>query len=165
LRSFTPADPTDAAAVQCAYDTCSANDQINCALRAVGTFPAQTPNSPTIDGIVASGAPQVLELRDDMKTLALGASGFNVPSLLGLATRAPYYHAGNARTLEEAFDPVFRAHYQAMVPGFLDDSEDRAADVQALVHFLLSIDESTPLEAIPSDQLGFEPVLCPTLTE
>jgi len=33
----------------------------------------------------------------------LGAAGFNVPSLLGVAYTAPYFHNGSAQTLEEVF--------------------------------------------------------------
>ena len=39
---------------------------------------------------------------------ALGANGFNIPSLLGVGTSAPYYHDGIAPTLDafhEAFPP------------------------------------------------------------
>jgi DNA-binding beta-propeller fold protein YncE len=161
LRSWAPSAPSEAAARDYAYDTGLANDQINCVLRSVGTFPEQTsPDTPTVAGIVASGAPAVFELRQDMATLAFGATGFNPPSLLGLATRAPYYHAGNARTLEEVFDEAFSAHYRAIVSDFLPESPDKASQVRALVSFLLSIDESTQPEPVPTD-LGFNPVLCP----
>jgi DNA-binding beta-propeller fold protein YncE len=166
LRTFTPADPSDGAAKTFAYSN-PAEDQINCVLRSVGTFPPQpTPDTanpmpnPVKEGITAPGAPVVLEVRQDMATLALGATGFNVPSLLGLAAGAPYFHAGNARTLEEVFDPVFSAHHRAIVPDFLDDSSQRTDDVRALVSFLLSMDEETPVEPVPTD-LRFDPVLCP----
>jgi hypothetical protein len=163
LRSWAPSDELEASLRMYAYgDIGQANDQINCVIRDVGTFPPQPPAPELANtvGIVAPGAPPVPEVRQDMETLAFGASGFNVPSLLHLATRAPYFHAGNARTLEEAFDPVFRAHYQAIVPDFLEDSADRDQKVRALVAFLLTIDEATHLEDVPTD-LGFNPVLCP----
>jgi hypothetical protein len=126
------------------------NDQINCVLRSVGTFPDQTQGENTL-GISAKSNP-VYELRDDMKTLALGATGFNIPSLQGLATGAPYFHGGNARTLEEVFEPMFAAHHQALAPGFLA-SGDRAASVRDLVAYLLSIDDDKPSEPVPS---GFD---------
>ena len=96
----------------------AASDQINCVLRDVGTFPAQPAAATNFvgDRLPATDAPTVLEVRQDMKTLALGATGFNIPSLVGLATGAPYFHAGNARTLEEAFDDVFEKHHQALAP-------------------------------------------------
>jgi hypothetical protein len=75
--------------------------------------------------------------------------GFNVPSILGMQVGAPYFHAGNARTLEELLDDVFATHRAALADaGFLDgatEAEDRAA----LVAFLLSIDESTTVIAGP----------------
>jgi hypothetical protein len=109
----------------------AANDQINCVLRAVGTFP---------------GVPD--------------ATGFNPPALLGMASGAPYFHAGNARTLEELFAPTFAAHQTAFSSNF-PGAGDRAARIGQLVQFLLSIDETT--EAVePPDGLGFDPVLCPS---
>jgi cytochrome c peroxidase len=84
------------------------------------------------------------EVRDDMATLAVGATGFNVPSLLGLAVGAPYFHAGNARTLEELFDPAFAGHHSANAAGFAPDSETLAN----LTAYLLSIDEQQQLEPL-----------------
>src|SRR5262249_8225484 len=34
---------------------------------------------------------------------AAGAAGFNVPSLLGVANNAPYFHDGSAATLDDVF--------------------------------------------------------------
>lgn len=124
------------------------NDQLSCALRDVGTFPAQ-PNDTTqpinVAGITPKGAPAVLEYRQDMKTLAQGKNGMSVPSLFGLSVGAPFFHAGNARTLEELFDPTFAAHYQALAPDFLGQSETftRSDRIAELIAFLLSIDENT----------------------
>ncbi|MBX7196854.1 MAG: hypothetical protein K1X94_32690 [Sandaracinaceae bacterium] len=135
--------------------TAGANDQIQCVLRAVGTFPA----SGTMP-IVPSGSPVVIrEVRTNMMTDAQGLSGFNPPSLLGGVTGAPYFHAGNARTLEEVFDPAFEGHYQALSENFLL-AGDRATQVRQIVAFLLSIDESTTAAADPV--LGYSPQLCPT---
>src|SRR5262249_36544136 len=133
---------------------------INCAVRSVGTFPPQPPppamGQPATDnrlGVVPAGAPPVTEVRrilnDDKSAyvdkLALGGTGFNIPSLLGLAASAPYFHAGNARSLEELFDPTFAAH--ASVFGEAPPTPD---EIRALVSYLLSIDDSgspsAPLE-------------------
>ena len=87
-----------------------------------------------------------------MKTLAQGALGFNIPSLLGLAVGAPYLHGGNAPTLEQLFDEAFAGHHAAVAAGFLaHDSPTRAEDVAALVEFLLSIDEMTPPVTVPTE--------------
>ena len=115
-------------------------DQIQCVLRNVGTY-----------GVGAAGV-GVNELRQDMVTLGQGnvegGKGFNVPSLLGLAIGAPYFHAGNARTLEEALTTTFQAHGEALTGGV--DPVDTPAKVEELVQFLLSIDESTTVIAPPT---------------
>ena len=57
-------------------------------LEKVGTF---DPNNP-------------IEIRDNAAAaIALGADGFNVPSLLSINYSAPYLHRGQAQTLEEVF--------------------------------------------------------------
>src|SRR5262249_33384229 len=116
-------------------------DQIQCVLRPVGTYGV----SPAEVGVV--------ELRQDMTTAGQGnetnGRGFNVPSLLGLQTGAPYFHAGNARTLEELLSSTFDAHTKAL-NGVLALSPTQ---IDALVAYLLSIDESTaplPLPAVGS---------------
>jgi hypothetical protein len=153
LRRWPAGDMSDVADVYTA--SLSADDQINCILRDVGTYPAAG-----TDGITAPGAPRVSEVRQDMTTPAQGATGYNIPSLLGLFVGAPYFHAGNARTLEESFDATFAAHFRAFEPRFLAQSQTRAQRIHDLVAYLLSIDESTPSEAVPTD-LGFQPDLCP----
>ncbi len=178
FRSYAPAADVDAdtAALNYIYGT---SDTINCVLRAVGTFPAQpAPDAanptppPNLVGIVAPGAPPVIEVRQPLladmtaymaPTLALGGSGFNVPSLLGLSTGAPYFHAGNARTLEELFHPTFKAHYQAIKSDFLEDPATRPEKIKALVSYLLSLEESedASLDPVPSaETLGFDPDPC-----
>jgi hypothetical protein len=130
-------------------------DQINCVLRAVGTFPSQA-DGDNKQGIVPGTSPVVVrEVRADMTTLALGPTGFNIPSLVGIAAGAPYFHAGNARTLEELFDPAFAAHYQALAPGFLAaDGADRESAIHDLIAYLLSIDDGQVSEtARPEDDL------------
>jgi YVTN family beta-propeller protein len=133
-----------------------ANDQINCALRSVGTFPAMGNT-----GISAMGV-TVREVRANMTALAQGLSGFNPPSLVGMNTGAPFFHAGNARTLEETFsDTPFRAHHVALSSNFLQvDAAVRETQVRQLVAFLLSIDDETAVVPVPTT-LGYNPVLCP----
>jgi hypothetical protein len=140
-------------------------DQIKCVLRSVGTFPDQTTGE-NKTGITAGGdAPPAQEVRLILngmaydEKLALGATGFNIPSLVGLSLGGPYFHAGNARTLEESFDTAFEGHYAAM--GVTAPSSDEIRD---LVSYLLSLDESIDEEhdtapvAVPN--LGFNPDLC-----
>jgi cytochrome c peroxidase len=135
----------------------AANDQINCVLRAVGTFPG-TPDSMN-DGIAPNGV-TVHEVRPDMMTLAQGATGYNPPSLFGMATGAPYFHAGNARSLEEVFSATFTSHHTALSANFLSTG-DVPTQVRQIVAFLLSIDESAA--AVPvMGSLPYNPDLCPT---
>jgi hypothetical protein len=136
----------------------AANDQINCALRAVGTFPA-TPDA-MMTGVAPTGV-RVREVRTNMMTLAQGATGFNPPSLVGMATGAPYFHAGNARTLEELFADTFSAHHTALSANFLATG-DRATQVRQLVAFLLSIDDDA-MTVGPMGALPFNPDLCGSL--
>lgn len=123
------------------------NDALLCALRDVGTFPIQGPG-PVFGGRAPADQPAPLEVRQDGKTLALGQDGFGIPSLFGLATGGPYFHAGNARTLEEVFDDAFELHVSRGLNG--TGASEAMGDEQRrnLVEFLLSIDASTePFEA------------------
>lgn len=97
-------------------------ERITCVLREVGTFDAQEPLETKPDGSPAQGA-----------------LGFNPPSLLGLATSAPYFHHGAAATLRAVFDARFTRHLEARVPGF----SPTAAELDDLVAFLESIDGTT----------------------
>ena len=129
-------------------------EQIQCILRPVGTIGAVTAGVPAG---VSPAAVNVLELRQDMVTGAQGAGqtsvndftlGFNPPSLLGLQVGAPYFHAGNARTLEEAFTTTtFIGHYQSPVAQVFSPT---ATQIRQLVAFMLSIDGSTTPSAIPA---------------
>jgi hypothetical protein len=168
FRSSPPASAaTEAAKVEFLFSP--APDQLNCALRDVGTFPAQSsPDQPNFVGIVPDDAPPIWEGRrikqagamgmEYRDVLATGSDGFNVPSLVGLAWGAPYFHAGNARTLEEVFDPKFSRHYKALSPLFDPTPED----IRELVSYLLSIDETDPSAPIPLPvaELGYDPDLC-----
>jgi YVTN family beta-propeller protein len=126
----------------------AANDQINCVLRDVGTFP-----SSGTAGVAPNGV-TVKEVRQDMSTPAQGQSGYNIPSLLGGVTGAPYFHAGSARTLEEALGDAFDVHRRAFAENFRPD----ATQIRQLVSYLLSIDESTAPP--PAPVLGFSFDLC-----
>lgn len=118
----------------------AANDQIQCMLRAVGTFGT----SPMGVGVA--------ELRQDMTTPAQGngmdSVGYNPPSLFGLGTGAPFFHAGNARTLEESLSSTFGTHWKSLTKNanFLSQNGDR----EKLVAYLLSIDADKPVVAIPA---------------
>jgi cytochrome c peroxidase len=114
-------------------------EQLQCTLRPVGTFS------------VSDSAINVLELRQDMATTAQGnastGNGFNTPSLLGSQIGGPFFHAGNARTLEELFTSRFSGHYQSAVAQVFSPD---ATQLRQLVAFLLSIDESTTAFLIPA---------------
>ncbi len=113
-------------------------EQLQCSLRPVGTFGASDPMI------------NVLELRQDMTTAGQGNGatglGFNPPSLLGTQVGGPFFHAGNARTLEEVFASRFTGHYQSAVAAVFAPT---AAQIRQLVAFMLSVDESTAALAIP----------------
>jgi hypothetical protein len=117
-------------------------DQIVCALRPVGTFGVADPRV------------GIAEVRRDMAAKAQGdeadGKGYNPPSLLGLQVGAPFFHAGQVRTLEGLFANTFAAHREALTGGFLaEGSPGREAKLVALVAFLLSIDEAAEPIAIP----------------
>lgn len=130
----------------------AAFEQLACAVRPVGTIGALSGAVPTG---VSPAAVGVLELRQDMKTGAQGSgllggepsAGFNPPSLLGMQVGAPYFHAGNARTLEEVFDDLFLKHHQSPVAQVFAPGP---TEVRELVAYLLSIDETEPPFAIPA---------------
>lgn len=129
--------------------TAGANDQIQCMLRDVGTF--------ATGGVFPAGI-VLREVRADMVATAQGASGFNPPSLLGMATGAPYFHGGNARTLEEAFGAMFEKHHKALSTLFTPS----VAELAQLVAYVTSIDNATATVAVPtSGTITFDPDLCP----
>lgn len=120
-------------------------DQLQCILRPVGTF-----------GKADAVMGQVVERRQDMTTPAQGdqanGNGFNPPSLFGVQVGAPYLHAGGAATLESLFSADFKAHYGTLAPNFLQETNpaERAAKVEQLVQFLLSIDAEAQTTTIPA---------------
>lgn len=116
----------------------------------VGTFAAGNPlelrGAGAIGGgaITATGDPNeglVTAKQSTQGFVALGAIGFNTPSLLGVATSAPYFHDGSAASLSE----VFARHTLTEQGG--DTIANVVSDADALKNlrnFLLSIDDQTP---------------------
>jgi hypothetical protein len=123
--------------------------EIKCVLRDVGTYPAAGTDGIAPNGVVVS------ERRQDMVTPAAGVNGFNPPSLLGVGAGAPYFHGGNARTLEEVFDPAFTPHTRALSAIF----SPNAQQVRKLVAFMSSIDDDTP--PVSPALTGIDTVVCP----
>ena len=129
-------------------------DQLVCTLRPVGTIGIS-------GGAVVGVSPpevNVQEVRQDHATPGQGAgtagtlgrngAGFNMPSVLNMQAGAPYFHAGNARTLEEAFSSTFKGHFQSgAAPAF----SPTATQVRQIVQYLLTIDETQPPFAIPAE--------------
>ena len=118
-------------------------DSMTCILRPVGTFN------------VAEPGVGIAELRRNMVAVAQGnedtGKGYNVPGLLGLSVGAPYFHAGQARTLEAVLSDTFAAHHGALSAGFLAATDpDAATKRAALIQYLLSIDEDTAVVEIPA---------------
>jgi DNA-binding beta-propeller fold protein YncE len=143
LPAQTPANQT----LRFANGNAAAFDQIQCAIRPVGTFNVAEPGA------------GIAELRADMKTVAQGdgnatgdGRGYNAPSLLGMGNNAPYLHAGQVRTLEALFADTFDGHHQSLAPNFLTESDPkvRANYIDQLVQFLLSIDEQKKPIALPT---------------
>ena len=124
----------------------TAQDQLICALRQVGTFNNAEPGV----GIAELKANMTDPAQDNLPY----RNGFNVPSLLGAAVNGPYFHAGNARTLEAVLSSTFAAHSASLNAAFLADPASAAATREALVQFLLSIDPTTA--PIPTPALGPE---------
>jgi YVTN family beta-propeller protein len=148
-------------------------ESVQCAQRNVQTF------NKAEDGV------GIAELRGtDMKTLAQGGGvalrpnadndnnpdndpkagiGYNVPSLIGVATGAPFLHAGNARTLEALFSDKFVPHTRALAPNFLLETDPAVVAQQkgALIQYLLSIDEHKPVVDLPKTPGAEGGALCP----
>jgi len=150
-------DASGTALIDSIYD--AGNDQLNCVLRDVGTFPPPLESGEAdTEAVVPEGAPPVVETRltldNEMYVTrpALGATGFNIPSLVGLAVGAPYFHAGNARTLSELFDGAFSNHHRN--PAVVARENLSEEQIRDLVSYLLSLDEyddvSGPSAAFPA---------------
>lgn len=110
--------------------------------------PAQTSVLFDVGTFVPFTAGRLLESRPNPSDIgqrvnALGGNGFNIPSLLGVASSAPFLHHGTARTLEEVLDgsqdgngtsPLRSVHH-------VDNLQRR----QSLVLFLRTIDAETAI--------------------
>jgi len=118
--------------------------QLACSLRNVGTF--GLPGTDT-DSLAAT---ELLERRAAGEDRAEGRSGYNVPSLYGLAAGAPYLHHGQAATLADLFtDPRWDTHTNAGNFNFTTIRLTQDGAIDDLSAFLLSIDASTPEIALP----------------
>lgn len=144
--ALLPARVTANQTLRFAGGNAAALDSILCVLRAVGTYD------------ISEVGVGIAEVRADMATPAQGdgtpageGRGYNVPSLLGVSTGAPYLHAGGARTLEALFTNTFASHHQALAANFLTESDANARNdqVAALVQYLLSIDEQSAFPGLP----------------
>ena len=145
----------------------STEDQIQCVLRNVGTYGVSAPdvNIAELRGNMATpsqgdGNPPSSPTSDPTSDEVYNVRGFNVPSLYGLSVGAPYFHAGNARSLEELLSEIFDKHRRA----FNADPEvwDNPKAIENLVHYLLSIDGDTRapddlMSTVPRDGVR----LCP----
>jgi hypothetical protein len=80
-----------------------------------------------------------IEIRDITAITALGADGFNPPSLLGIGYHAPYLHRGQAQTLKDVF-PLHRL--PAVENKFISEALTPAEQADLLV-FLKAIDGTT----------------------
>ncbi len=125
-----------------------ANQEVACVIRNLtttgnsGTFgPAALEKRPNPAFTVGGTEPQL--------TTAEGASGFNIPSLYGVALGAPYLHNGEAKTLQDLLDPngKFVSHLIAGDGNFTPS----ASDINDLIAFLLSIDASTSESTLPTN--------------
>jgi YVTN family beta-propeller protein len=118
----------------------------------VGGTPALTRQACNVRNVGTFGAEGgAAELRANQQP-AQGNNGFNPPSLLGIATGAPYFHNGAAASLEAIFDDRFNSHLTSGNVNFYPTDRARGD----LAAFLLSIDEATqPFDIIP------ESVICP----
>src|SRR5207244_9505713 len=99
-------------------------------LEKVGTF---NPNDP-------------IEIRDNAAAaIALGADGFNVPSLLSINYSAPYLHRGQAQSLAEVFPLRGLGPPGAIFPPTTTIATTLSGAQQSdLLVFLKSIDGTTP---------------------
>lgn len=124
----TPRDPGVTAAGGGQIVSYTSGGQTIQILETVGTF---DPNNP-------------IEIRNNA-TLAAGAAGFNVPSLLGVGATAPYFHNGSAQTLEA----VVAAHKLGAGTIGTTLSSSEQAD---LIAYVKTIDGTTPTFRSAADE-------------
>lgn len=96
-----------------------------------------------LENVGTFNAADAIEVRNDA-TAALGGLGFNVPSLLGVAYHAPYFHDGAAQNLDDAFAQ------HGLGAGTIADTLS-AGDLAALKAFLGSLDGGTDTFASETD--------------
>jgi DNA-binding beta-propeller fold protein YncE len=126
----------------------AAPNEVSCTLRNVGSF--------GIPG--GTAATELLERRAN-GAVAQGRGGFNIPSLYGMSVGAPYFHHGQAATLEALLgDPRWVAHLRAGNP---DLEPLTSSEIDDLISYLYSIDAET---SEPPLREGFDgcPVEFPT---
>jgi hypothetical protein len=87
-----------------------------------------------------------IEIRDNAAAaIALGADGFNVPTLLSINYSAPYLHRGQAQTLQEVFPLHGLGPDGQVFPPTTTIANTLTAQQQSdLLVFLKSIDGTTP---------------------
>jgi hypothetical protein len=115
-------------------------------LRRTASQPGTLPENGVLVDVGTFDATRLHEVRVNpadvgARIVALGANGFNVPSLIGVGTSAPYYHDGIAPTLDAVLNgsadglgaSTLRTIHRVL------DANDRAA----LIEFLESIDDRT----------------------
>jgi hypothetical protein len=93
-----------------------------------------------------------IEIRDLTAITALGADGFNPPSLLSIGYHAPYLHRGQAQTLED----VFPLHALGDPPNTIATTLNGQEEADLLV-FLKAIDGTT--DPLPSAGDAFRDAL------
>ena len=121
----------------------------------------QPPNVPINGGVRADGvlldvgtflgAGSFNEIRPDPadasnRISALGANGFNIPSLLSVAGTGPYFYSGRALTLQDVFNGTQDLNGSATLRGVHrigGSGVGTNGDRDALIKFLQSIDDST----------------------
>jgi signal transduction histidine kinase len=108
-----------------------------CVVRKVGTFDADGPNMRGAD-----------EVRQNNAQPAQGVDGYNIPSLLGMATGAPYLHNGAAGTLEELLSDTFKSTSRPATRC----SRRPPQELADLIAFVQSIDEDTMPIPVPDNQ-------------
>ena len=139
-KAFASGNATQIAAQNAAADTFVMAGaipplQLTCALRNVNTFGVPGDATKT-DALETRAAVMVNGMS---VTRAQGRGGYNVPSLYGLATGAPYLHHGQARTLEDLFtDTKWKDHWLAGNPNLFADNM-AMMDRADLINFILAI--------------------------
>jgi cytochrome c peroxidase len=98
-----------------------------------------------LENIGTFAAANPIEIRQNGQP-PLGILGFNVPSLLGVGSDAPYFHNGAAQTLEE----VFAIH---LLPGGgTIEATLSGGDRDNLLAFLRALDGRTPIFQSDTDK-------------